>query len=84
MISLDTVIAWIKSEVALICIFVDAVIMLLVAYGVPVSDGQKVAIDGVAAAILGIVVRQNVVPLPKATAAVQVALHTPVPKTPPQ
>jgi hypothetical protein len=60
---------WISHEPALWTGLVDAVIVLLVAFGVPVTPEQKTAVLGVTAAVLAILsaifVRSQVTPVAK-------------------
>jgi hypothetical protein len=55
---------WWRAEPAMITGATTSVILLLVAFGVPISEDQKVAVIGVVSAVLtllgAIVVRQNV------------------------
>ena len=52
----------IKAEPALVAGAVQAVLALIVAFGVPLSDEQVGAILAVSAAVLALVVRQKVTP----------------------
>lgn len=54
---------YIKKEPVAVLDIVKAAVVLLVAFGVPVSVEQKVAIAGVVAAVLTIVARQMVSPV---------------------
>lgn len=52
----------IKDEPALVAGLAQAVLVLLVVFGVPLTDAQVAAILGVTAALLAFVVRRKVVP----------------------
>ena len=52
----------IKAEPALVAGVVQAVLALLLAFGVPLSDEQVGAILALSAAVLAVAVRQNVTP----------------------
>jgi hypothetical protein len=55
---LDTI----KREPALVAGVVQALLAVLVAFGVPLSDVQVAAVLGLSAAVLAVVVRQRVTP----------------------
>ena len=59
------------NEPAVVIALVDAVLVLAITFGVPISGEQKVAIDGVLAAALavaaGLVTRSQVTPVAKTT-----------------
>lgn len=63
----------IRTEPALIAGLIDAVLVLLLAFGVPIDPNQKVAIDGVVSAALalatGLVIRTQVAPAQKTDSA---------------
>jgi len=52
----------IKREPALVAGVVQALLAVLVAFGVPLSDVQVAAVLGLSAAVLAVVVRQRVTP----------------------
>lgn len=56
----------IRTEPALIAGLIDAILVLLLAFGVPIDPNQKVAIDGVVSALLALgtalVIRTQVTP----------------------
>ena len=52
----------IKDEPAVVAGLVQAVLALLVAFGLELTDGQVAAILGVTGAVLALIVRQKVVP----------------------
>jgi hypothetical protein len=56
---------YIKNEPVVVLAVVEAAIVFAVAFGVPVTTEQKVAIAGLAAAILTVVTRQLVTPVAK-------------------
>jgi len=80
------VLSFIESEPAMVIGVLDAVIMLLISFGVPISGDQKVQIDGVLAAVGALVAayatRQLVTPTSKVQALVNKALVTPTPLVP--
>ena len=55
-----------SNEPALVMAVIEAVLVLLVAFGVPISNDQKAAVIGLASAVLalvgGLVVRSQVTP----------------------
>lgn len=52
----------IKDEPVIVAAFVQAVLALIVAFGIPLTDEQVAAILGVTAAALAFIVRRKVVP----------------------
>lgn len=59
---MSTIVRKIREEPALLVGFVSAVLILLTAFGVPLTEGQQGAIIGVVIAIGAIIVRQSVTP----------------------
>ena len=57
-----SIIERLRTEPALVAGVVQALLALLLAFGVPLSDEQVGAIIAVSAAVLAIVVRQRVTP----------------------
>ena len=53
----------IKDEPVLVSTLVGAVLALLVAFGVDISEEQKAAVIGVIAAVTALVARHNVTPV---------------------
>jgi hypothetical protein len=60
---MEQIIARIKAEPVLVTTFVGAVLTLLVAFGVPVSDELAGAIIGVIVSVLAIFARSKVTPV---------------------
>ncbi len=58
---------WITSEPALWIALVDAVLVVAVTFGLPLTDAEKSAIDAVLVALAGVVIRSQVVPVAKIT-----------------
>jgi hypothetical protein len=56
---------YIKKEPVVILALVEAAIVTAVAFGVPVTVEQKVAIAGLTAAVLTVLTRQMVTPVAK-------------------
>jgi branched-subunit amino acid transport protein len=56
---------YIKSEPVVVLAVVEAAIVFAVAFGVPVTVEQKVAIAGLTAAVLTVLTRQLVTPMAK-------------------
>lgn len=59
---MNKVLETIKREPALVAGVVQALLAVLVAFGVPLSDVQVAAVLGFSAAVLAVVVRQRVTP----------------------
>ncbi len=76
-----------QAEPAVIVAFVEAIIVLLVAFGVPITSDQKVAIIGLTSAVLavigGFVVRSQVTPTTKVDQLVLHAISEPAQDVPP-
>lgn len=56
---------WISHEPALWVAIIDALLIVAISFGLPLEPVQKTAIDAVLAALAGVVIRSQVVPVAK-------------------
>jgi hypothetical protein len=83
-VTVPTLPTWISHEPVLWIGVVDALLILAVTFGVPISDEQKTAIDAVLGALGLLLTRQTVTPNAKVTPATQnVVVEVPAPPVPP-
>jgi hypothetical protein len=74
---------WISHEPVVWIGLVDALIIVAVTFGVPITPEQKTAVDGVLAALGLLITRSQVTPNAKVAAAAQnVVVAVPAPPTP--
>ena len=81
---MPTLPTWISHEPVVWIGFIDALIILAVTFGVPISDEQKTAIDAVLGAVGLLLTRSQVTPNAKVAAVPQnVVVEVPAPPVPP-